>query len=225
MWAAGRRRRPHRLRAPAAGDRPSALLRDLRTQAARPGAPAQLASRVRQVWTGSAGALSPATGSSSCPRLARPLWSTSGASGGNDRSHRPAGRATLAVVRSGPGGRLEPMSRPPAGPTVARFSDLTVGVAQLVELLVVVQAVGGSSPLAHPLRKASISGAFLLVGDAGWLVRRRRCTTSLYHLAAFGCVDDIPSFPATTRAGWWRVPPRRQGRAFGLRCAHRNAAP
>ena len=26
----------------------------------------------------------------------------------------------------------------------------TVGVAQLVELLVVVQAVGGSSPLAHP---------------------------------------------------------------------------
>ena len=134
---------------------------------------------------------------------------------------RPAGRATQAVARSRPGGRLEPISRPPEGPTVARFSALAVGVAQLVELLVVVQAVGGSSPLAHPLRKASISGAFLLVGDVGWLVRRRRCTTSLYHLAAFGCVDDIPSFPATTRAGLWCVPPRRQGRASGLRCAHR----
>ena len=31
-----------------------------------------------------------------------------------------------------------------------RFRVLAVGVAQLVELLVVVQAVGGSSPLAHP---------------------------------------------------------------------------
>ena len=40
-------------------------------------------------------------------------------------------------------------------------STCTVGVAQLVELLVVVQAVGGSSPLAHPLRKAPICGAFL----------------------------------------------------------------
>jgi hypothetical protein len=29
-----------------------------------------------------------------------------------------------------------------------------VGVAQLVELLVVVQAVAGSSPVAHPSRKA-----------------------------------------------------------------------
>jgi hypothetical protein len=28
-----------------------------------------------------------------------------------------------------------------------------VGVAQLVELMVVVQAVGGSSPLAHPPKK------------------------------------------------------------------------
>ena len=31
-----------------------------------------------------------------------------------------------------------------------RFGGHAVGVAQLVELLVVVQAVGGSSPLAHP---------------------------------------------------------------------------
>ncbi len=37
--------------------------------------------------------------------------------------------------------------RPPRRYTRLR----TVGVAQLVELLVVVQAVGGSSPLAHPL--------------------------------------------------------------------------
>ena len=37
-----------------------------------------------------------------------------------------------------------------------RFS--AVGVAQLVELLVVVQAVGGSSPLAHPLWKPRCDG-------------------------------------------------------------------
>jgi hypothetical protein len=34
-------------------------------------------------------------------------------------------------------------------PTAGRFKVRAVGVAQLVELLVVVQAVGGSSPLAH----------------------------------------------------------------------------
>jgi hypothetical protein len=39
----------------------------------------------------------------------------------------------------------------PPVPAVARFSPLTVGVAQLVELLVVVQAVVGSNPIAHPL--------------------------------------------------------------------------
>ena len=33
----------------------------------------------------------------------------------------------------------------------------TVGVAQLVELLVVVQAVGGSSPLAHPRETALVT--------------------------------------------------------------------
>ncbi len=33
-----------------------------------------------------------------------------------------------------------------------RLISNAVGVAQLVELLVVVQAVGGSSPLAHPQR-------------------------------------------------------------------------
>jgi hypothetical protein len=36
-----------------------------------------------------------------------------------------------------------------------------VGVAQSVELLVVVQAVGGSSPLAHPLRIPRYGGGFL----------------------------------------------------------------
>jgi hypothetical protein len=39
-----------------------------------------------------------------------------------------------------------------------------VGVAQLVELLVVVQAVAGSSPVAHPLEKPCICGAFLFLG-------------------------------------------------------------
>ena len=36
-----------------------------------------------------------------------------------------------------------------------RFSDSTVGVAQLVELRVVVPAVGGSNPLAHPSNLAA----------------------------------------------------------------------
>ncbi len=40
-----------------------------------------------------------------------------------------------------------------------RFNDPTVGVAQLVELLVVVQAVGGSSPLAHPRERPRICGS------------------------------------------------------------------
>ena|ERR1035437_1559952 len=41
-----------------------------------------------------------------------------------------------------------------------RFNCSTVGVAQLVELLVVVQAVGGSSPLAHPPRNPCKSFGF-----------------------------------------------------------------
>src|SRR5205823_6373133 len=41
-------------------------------------------------------------------------------------------------------------SEPSAARTTARLDARLVGVAQLVELLVVVQAVGGSSPLAHP---------------------------------------------------------------------------
>jgi hypothetical protein len=60
-----------------------------------------------------------------------------------------------------------------------------------------------------------------LVGGAGWLVRRRRCTTPLYHLAALGCVDDIPSFLATTRAGWW--PCRRAVKVEPSACAARTA--
>jgi hypothetical protein len=35
-----------------------------------------------------------------------------------------------------------------------------VGVAQLVELLVVVQAVVGSSPIAHPVKKSRFAGLF-----------------------------------------------------------------
>jgi hypothetical protein len=61
-----------------------------------------------------------------------------------------------------------------------------VGVAQLVELLVVVQAVGGSSPLAHPPEKAHYQGCIatdistvvgvralvsaILVGSTSWWV-------------------------------------------------------
>jgi hypothetical protein len=77
--------------------------------------------------------------------------------------------STSAYARNHGGGKpsLARRTTPRTAPAIARFSSLTVGVAQLVELLVVVQAVGGSSPLAHPLRKVSISGAFLAgEGDA-----------------------------------------------------------
>ena len=43
-----------------------------------------------------------------------------------------------------------------ARPPTARFPPHAVGVAQLVELLVVVQAVAGSSPVAHPSRKPGL---------------------------------------------------------------------
>src|ERR1039458_166111 len=52
-----------------------------------------------------------------------------------------SGRATRATLY---------VLRPVATHRTGRFNSSTVGVAQLVELLVVVQAVGGSSPLAHP---------------------------------------------------------------------------
>src|SRR3954470_5748302 len=51
----------------------------------------------------------------------------------------------------------------PPGRSSTLPSDL-VGVAQLVELLVVVQAVGGSSPLAHPREGPAEAGLFLARG-------------------------------------------------------------
>ena len=50
----------------------------------------------------------------------------------------------------------------------------TVGVAQLVELLVVVQAVGGSSPLAHP--------PFRLAGPAPPRTLPVYCTTAVIFI-------------------------------------------
>ncbi len=64
-----------------------------------------------------------------------------------------------------------------------RFSGLAVGVAQLVELLVVVQAVGGSSPLAHPSKKRPFSMEFL-IAEGGSPRLSTRCTSSLYHSEA-----------------------------------------
>src|SRR5947209_12064333 len=50
---------------------------------------------------------------------------------------------------SNPAGGVSAASANHSG-IAGRFRDPTVGVAQLVELLVVVQAVVGSSPIAHP---------------------------------------------------------------------------
>jgi hypothetical protein len=60
-----------------------------------------------------------------------------------------SGSAILALqARSG-------QATPTSSNPVARFNASTVGVAQLVELLVVVQAVVGSSPIAHPFTAES----------------------------------------------------------------------
>jgi catechol 2,3-dioxygenase-like lactoylglutathione lyase family enzyme len=50
-----------------------------------------------------------------------------------------------------------------------------VGVAQLVELLVVVQAVGGSNPLAHPKESPASAGFSLLT-------RHRRTAPAVEHV-------------------------------------------
>src|SRR4051794_32879192 len=65
---------------------------------------------------------------------------------------RTASRAVRSAIK-----RHYPMC---GCPTVHYTGRPAVGVAQLVELLVVVQAVGGSSPLAHPQR-----ACVALVGD------------------------------------------------------------
>ena len=61
-------------------------------------------------------------------------------------------------VQAGPSWRHSTGLRSAATHRNGRFKCSTVGVAQLVELLVVVQAVGGSSPLAHPPK-------FLVIAD------------------------------------------------------------
>ena len=61
-------------------------------------------------------------------------------------------------VQAGPSWRHSTGVRSAATHRNGRFKCSTVGVAQLVELLVVVQAVGGSSPLAHPPK-------FLVIAD------------------------------------------------------------
>src|SRR5262245_18580042 len=55
-------------------------------------------------------------------------------------------------------GPRDPHTVYPEARDAATLSHALVGVAQLVELLVVVQAVGGSSPLAHPLESPAWRG-------------------------------------------------------------------
>src|SRR5581483_6565116 len=69
------------------------------------------------------------------------------AGGSSSFSVRLLGAGLRAILTSA----VSAVKQRPRGPVcAARFRLSTVGVAQLVELLVVVQAVGGSSPLAHP---------------------------------------------------------------------------
>ena len=67
-----------------------------------------------------------------------------------DAAEVAAGRTSCTCAH---GGLERPISIVLARPERPPLLDSLplVGVAQLVELLVVVQAVGGSSPLAHPL--------------------------------------------------------------------------
>src|SRR3954449_1401952 len=60
-------------------------------------------------------------------------------------------------------GSRTPSLFPPNG--ASTLQTHAVGVAQLVELLVVVQAVAGSSPVAHPSKSPANAG-FLLSGVA-----------------------------------------------------------
>jgi len=72
-----------------------------------------------------------------------------------------------------------------------------VGVAQLVELLVVVQAVAGSSPVAHPQRNPCWRGGFVLVGASG-------CSPPWAQCGAYFCrrsAKDTPQLPWRARAG------------------------
>src|SRR5690349_15537717 len=118
---------------------------------------------------------------------------------------RSNGRSTVLVT-----GRTSLAVQPIAHATRLAPRHL-VGVAQLVELLVVVQAVGGSSPLAHPPRRAPITGAFSFAATVGRSGKGVRCTTSLYH-----------SGPErlTTPAGW-RGRGRSEERRVGKECRAR----
>jgi hypothetical protein len=87
-----------------------------------------------------------------------------------DRKMRKDGASAVGRRPTRPGGEtgreLQPDGQASSAGTLG--SD-AVGVAQLVELLVVVQAVGGSSPLAHPSEFSAKAGVHVLemVGEGG----------------------------------------------------------
>src|SRR5256714_6288591 len=79
-----------------------------------------------------------------------------------------------------------------------RLRHHAVGVAQLVELLVVVQAVGGSSPLAHPPRPRAFGGSPGALRRSGASAGRRSMAKSITApisapLIAAGIVPEFPS--------------------------------
>src|SRR4051794_27963669 len=53
-----------------------------------------------------------------------------------------------------------------------------VGIAQLVERLVVVQEVAGSSPVTHPVKASERSGAFPIRRERGWRPRMANRTST-----------------------------------------------
>jgi hypothetical protein len=69
--------------------------------------------------------------------------------------------------RAGCFARLSLLAAPEASRSTARLTtrrikrSIAVGVAQLVELLVVVQAVAGSNPVAHPIQSPRKRGGFV----------------------------------------------------------------
>ena len=104
-----------------------------------------------------------------------------------------SGGATSAVVLDG----LRPEGATPLpGPDrpALAFRPSLVGVAQLVELLVVVQAVAGSSPVAHPSRRPRIRGAFVVL-------RRSRGNASGINGHQFGAGSARFRAPFRVRVG------------------------
>src|SRR5436305_14541414 len=91
-------------------------------------------------------------------------------------------------------------ARPPTDdPPLLDSGPSTVGVAQLVELLVVVQAVGGSSPLAHPSRKLGICTVIRVVATTSAAAAspevQRKCEHDCFRLRS-AASDVISAYGA-----------------------------